>query len=154
MSLVRFRRVPLADRLALDAALAEAFAPLRRRQAPVGPARVHAALRWAAPAPRPFAGLAILGRLSELAVAAAVSAFLFSAAMPVAAPQLPDASRDPVSQSEWTLNGRIALQRPIDSRATDYRTIAGDGAANAAIVRRRAAEAAPPLAETELLRAH
>ena len=40
------------------------------------------------------------------------------------------------------LNGRNALQRPIDSRATDYRTTAGELAANAATARRP--EAAAP----------
>ncbi len=136
--------LPLDQRLPLDAALEDAFAPLRSRTANVGPARVRAAVRWASPEPRRLRGLALLTRASELTVAAAISAFLFagSVASITSLPTVPDVSRDAVSSGEWTLNGRNALQRPIDSLATDYRTIAGDLATNAALARRPAAPTA------------
>jgi hypothetical protein len=130
--------VSLDERLTIDAALEDAFAPLRARTATVGPARVRAAVRWTAPEPRAHRRLALLGRASELMVAAAVSAFLFagSAASVQTAPPVPDVSRDAVTAGEWMLNGRNALQRPISSLATAYRTTAGDMAANAATARR------------------
>ena len=136
--------LPLDQRLALDAALDEAFAPLRARTANVGPSRVRAAVRWSSPEPGRIRGLALLARVSELSVAAAISALLFagSVASITAVPPMPDVSRDAVSSNEWTLNGRNALQRPIDSLATDYRTIAGDLATNAALARRPAAPTA------------
>lgn len=129
--------VPLEQRLPLDAALEDAFAPLRARTANVGPARVRAAVRWTAPEPRK-SRLALLGRVSELTIAAAISAFLFagSVASVETAPPVPDISRDAVTAGEWMLNGRNALQRPISSLATDYRTTAGAMAANAATARR------------------
>ena len=52
-------------------------------------------------------------------------------AMNPAVPQVPDVSRDAVTAGEWMLNGRNALQRPMSSLATDYRTTAGEMAANA-----------------------
>ena len=138
--------LPLDRRLPVDAALAEAFAPLRARSANVSAARVRAAVRWSAPEPRPLRGLALLTRVSELTVAAAISAFLFagSVASVEALPAAPDVSRDAAASGEWMLNGRNALQRPIDSRASDYRTIAGDLAANAATARRVVTTAAAP----------
>lgn len=129
--------LPLEHRLPLDAALEDAFAPLRARTANVGPARVRAAVRWTAAEPR-RSRLAMLGRVSELTIAAAISAFLFagSVASVQTAPPVPDISRDAVTAGEWMLNGRNALQRPISSLATAYRTTAGDMAANAATARR------------------
>ena len=48
------------------------------------------------------------------------------------------------------LNGRNALQRPMDSRATDFRTTAGDFAANAATARRpESAAPTQPIRDTE-----
>jgi hypothetical protein len=136
--------LPLDQRLPLDAALEDAFAPLRLRTANVGPARVRAAVRWSTPAAGRLRGVALLSRLSELTVAAAISALLFagSVASITAVPAVPDISRDAVSSGERTLNGRNALQRPIDSLATDYRTIAGEVATNAAMARRPAAPTA------------
>jgi len=136
--------LPLDQRVALDAALEEAFAPLRALDANVGPSRVRAAVRWSAPESGRLHGLALLTRLSELTVAAAISALLFagSVASITSVPADPDVSRDAVSSGEWTLNGRNALQRPIASRTSDYRTIAGDVATNAAIARRPAAPTA------------
>jgi hypothetical protein len=138
MRLFGSARLSLDERLSVDAALDEAFAPLRARTASVGPARVRAAVRWAAPEPRRLGGLALLTRMSELTVAAAFSAFLFAGAVSSIAgvPAVPDVSRNAATAGEWTLNGRNALQRPMDSLATDYRTTAGDLAANAATSRR------------------
>ncbi|HEY8860537.1 MAG TPA: hypothetical protein VIN37_00385 [Candidatus Limnocylindria bacterium] len=130
--------LPLDQRLRLDAALDDAFAPLRGRSANIGPARVRAAVRWTPSEPRRIGRLALLARASELTVAAAISAFLFagSVASVQTAPPVPDVSRDAVTAGEWMLNGRNALQRPMSSLATDYRTTAGDMAANAATARR------------------
>jgi hypothetical protein len=135
--------LPLDERVPLDAALEEAFAPLRARTASVGPSRVRAAVRWSAPESGRLRGLALLTRVSELTVAAAISAFLFAGSVAsITVPSVPDVSRDAVSSGVWTLNGRNALQRPIDSLATDYRTIAGEVATNAAMARRLAAPTA------------
>lgn len=130
--------LPLDERLTVDAALEDAFAPLRARTANVGPARVRAAVKWSASEPPTRSRLALLGRVSELTVAAAISAFLFagSVASVETAPPVPDVSRDAVTAGEWMLNGRNALQRPMASLATDYRTTAGAMAANAATARR------------------
>ena len=128
----------LDERLPLDAVLDDAFAPLRIRTANIGPARIRAAVRWTAPEPRRLGGLALLTRASELTVAAAICAFLFagSVASVESAPPVPYVSRDAVTAGEWMLNGRNALQRPISSLATAYRTTAGDMATNAATARR------------------
>ena len=128
----------LDQRLPVDAALDDAFAPLRRRTANIGAARIRAAVRWTAPEPRRLGGLALLARASELTVAAAISAFLFAGtvASVESVPRVSDVSRDAVTAGGWMLNGRNALQRPVSSLATDYRTTAGDMAANAAIARR------------------
>lgn len=136
--------LPLDHRLPLDAALDDAYAPLRARTATVSPARVRAAVRWSSPEPRRLGGLALLARLSELTVAAAISAFLFAGAVASveSLPAVPDVSRDAVTAGGWMLNGRNAFQRPISSQFADYRTIAGDMAANAATARRP--EAAAP----------
>jgi hypothetical protein len=130
--------LPLDERLTVDAALRDAFAPLRARTSNVGPARVRAAVRWTASEPRRLGRLGLLVRVSELSIAAAISAFLFagSVASVQTAPPVPDVSRDAVTAGEWMLNGRNALQRPITSLATDFRTTAGAMAANAATARR------------------
>ena len=52
-------------------------------------------------------------------------------------------SRDAVTAGGWMLNGRNALQIPMSSLATDYRTTAGDMAANAATARRAEDPIAP-----------
>lgn len=131
------RRLALDDRLAVDAALEEAFAPLRVRTANISAARVRAAVRWERPAPTPLSGFALLARIGELSTAAVISALVFGSSL-VSVQTMPDGTRDAAQAGEWVLNGRAALQRPIDSRATDYRTIAGDIAVNAATVRREA----------------
>jgi len=149
MKLSRPAPLPLDQRLPLDAALDDAFAPLRGRSANIGPARVRAAVRWTPSEPRGIGRLALLARASELTVAAAISAFLFagSVASVQTAPPVPDVSRDAVTAGEWMLNGRNALQRPMSSLATDYRTTVGDMAANAATARR-----AEPVTPTQSVR--
>lgn len=143
MTLRRPAHLTLDDRLLMDAALEEAFAPLRSRTSTVGATRVRAAVRWTRPEPRPVRGVALIGRIGELSLAAVVSAFLFGASITSLVP-VPgsdgqgDPSRDAVSAGQWMLNGRTALQRPIDSRATDYLTTVGELAANAATIRREA----------------
>ncbi len=136
-----FSPAPLSldHRLPLDAALDDAFGPLRARTATVGAARVRAAVRWSSPEPVKLGGLALLTRISELTIAAAISAFVFAGAIASveSVPTVPDISRDAVTASGWMLNGRNAFQRPISSQFADYRTTAGDLAANAATARRR-----------------
>lgn len=149
-----FGPAPLAldRRLPVDAALDEAFAPLRARTANVGPARVRAAVRWAAPEPRRLGGLALLTRVSELTVAAAISAFLFagSVASLGAVPAVPDLTRDAAMSATRVLNGRLAFQPPIDPHAADFRTTVGGVAANAATARRaEVAPAAQPVRDSE-----
>ncbi len=131
-------RLGLEDRLIVDTALDEAFGPLRARTANIGAARVRAAVRWSQPEPRPLGGVALLARIGELSVAAVISAFLFGASVTSVSP-VPDMSRDSASTGVWMLNGRTALQRPMDSRVADSRLTAGELADNAAIVRRAAA---------------
>ena len=126
------------DRLLVDAALDEAFAPLRARSSNVGAARVRAAVRWTKAEPRPVRGVALLARIGELSVAAVISAFLFGSSITSVSP-VTDLSQDTVSTGVWMLNGRTALQRPMSSRVADTRLSAGDDADNAAIVRRAAA---------------
>lgn len=140
MRLLGHPRLALDDRLAVDAALDDAFASLRLTTANISAARVRAAVRWSRPEPSRLRGIALLARIGELSTAAVVTAFLFGASVASlsAAPAMPDVSRDPVSAGEWMLNGRAALQRPMDSRATDYRTTVGDMATNAMIIRREA----------------
>lgn len=140
MTLHRPTRLAPADRIAVDAALADAFAPLRVRSANIGAARIRAAVRWARPEPPPARGLALVTRIGELLTAAAVSAFLIGGSLGsmTAGSAFPDVSRDAVSAGQWTLNGRAAFQRPIGSRTTDRLDPVGDGAANAATVRREA----------------
>ncbi|HEV2010730.1 MAG TPA: hypothetical protein VGS17_06855 [Candidatus Limnocylindria bacterium] len=130
--------LPLDHRLPLDAALDDAFAPLRARTATVGPARVRAAVRWSSPEPHKLGGLALLTRLSELTVAAAISAFVFGGvfASVGSVRTVPDISRDAVTAGGRMLNGRNAFQRPSSSQFADYRMTAGDLAVNAAIARR------------------
>lgn len=137
--------LPLDQRLPLDAALEDAFVPLRALTASVGAARVRAAVRWSSPATPPLRGLALFTRISELSLAAAISAFLFVGAVGAAqaAPAGPDVSRNAAAAGEWILNGRLAFQRPISSQVSDHRD-SGDGvASNAAIARRPPRDAAP-----------
>lgn len=128
----------LEQRRPVDVALDDAFAPLRARTVNLGPARVRAAVRWTAPEPPQLQGLALLTRVSELTLAAAICAFLFagSAASLVAAPAVPDMTRDAATSTTRVLNGRLAYQPPIDPHPTDFRSTVGHGAANAALARR------------------
>lgn len=140
MRLFGHARLAHDDRLAVDAAVDEAFAPLRARTANISAARVRAAVRWSKPEPTRLRGIPLLARIGEVSMAAVISAFVFSASLASisAIPVMPDDPRDPARSGQWTLNGRAALQRSIPSRATDYRTTAGDVATNAMIIRREA----------------
>ena len=79
----RTAALPLDQRLRLDAALEEAFAPLRASDASVSPARVRAAVRWAPTESPRLQGAALLGRAGELATAVAAAAFVFAASLAV-----------------------------------------------------------------------
>jgi hypothetical protein len=77
------RDLSLEERLRVEAALADAYAPLRERRAAISPARVRARVRWET-APQPAAawqGVALVARLSEATVAFAVSALFFVGAL-------------------------------------------------------------------------
>lgn len=127
-----------AERVALDAALADAFAPVREATTPLSASRVRAAVRWSRPDPAPLGGLALVARLSELAVSVAAMAFLFAGiSAPLVTRGSVELSRDPVVAGARPLNGAIAAQRFIDSLAMDYRTVAPLDALNAAAARRR-----------------
>ena len=82
--------LPLEQRVRLDTALEEAFAPLRVSGTGVSPARVRAAIRWTPSGPPPLRGAALFGRAGELATAVAAAAFVFAASLAPVAP--PDAS--------------------------------------------------------------
>ncbi|MDE3112594.1 MAG: hypothetical protein KGN00_01515 [Chloroflexota bacterium] len=82
MRTVRLRRP--GDDLELEAALRDAFAPLRARRATVSPLRVRAGVRWgrgASPAALPWTSA--VSRLSELSVAVGMSVMVFIAAFGV-----------------------------------------------------------------------
>lgn len=98
------RPLPLADRLAVEAALETAFAPLRAARTPVSPLRVRAAVRWGrgAPPPPDRRWVAAISRLSELSVAVGMTLVVFvgtfgpSRALAPAVPE-PDAEAVAVS---------------------------------------------------------
>ena len=133
-------RLALQDRHSIDAALDEAFAPLRARTANIGATRIRAAVRWSQPEPRPIRGFALLARIGELSVAAVISALLVGATLPSGTGVTDGVSRDTDGTDAWMLNGRTALQRPIDSRVSDYRMTVGDLADNAVTARRAASQ--------------
>lgn len=82
----------LGERLEVEAALDEAFAPLRARRSGLSPLRVRAAVRWGRGAPAPARAPAAYGwsgaiaRLSELSVAVGMGALIFAAALGPASP--------------------------------------------------------------------
>lgn len=86
----------LGERLEVEAALNDAFAPLRARRAELSPLRVRAAVRWgrgAAP-PKGLPWAAAASRLSELSVAVGMSAMVFIAAFSPAPAPAADARVD------------------------------------------------------------
>ena len=97
MRLLRARHVDFAEQLRLEAALEEAFAPLRERRAHISPARVRAALRWERqpqPARPLWRGVALAGRLAETSLAAGMTAMLLVATLgPLAEEQTRIATR-------------------------------------------------------------
>ncbi len=88
----------LEERLAVDAALEAAFAPLRLRRAPISPLRVSAAVRWGRGAPPgALRWSGPIARLSELSLAVGMSAMVFIGALGSAAPprvSVPGASEE------------------------------------------------------------
>ncbi|MGH2378289.1 MAG: hypothetical protein ACRDGT_07405 [Candidatus Limnocylindria bacterium] len=78
----RARGLGLGERLEVEAAIENAFAPLRARRSTVGPTRVRAAVRWGRAEPRPpVRWAAAVSRISELGIAVGMSAFVFAAAL-------------------------------------------------------------------------
>ena len=123
------------ERWAIDAALDDAFAPLRGRSARVGPARVRAAVRWSAPEPARVGQLEVLRRISGLSLAAAVSAFILAGSLtPVPADS--EVTRDAATSGARVLNGRLAYQPPVDPHGAELRATVGVDALNAAKARR------------------
>ena len=144
--------LPLDERRAVDLALTDAFAPLRASTANLSPARVRAVIRWSAPEPRALRGLALLTRISEVSVAAVIAAFICAGSFASfgVVPAVPYVTRDAATSATRVLNGRVAFQPPIDPHPSDYRTVAGGAAANAAIARRADAEpVVPPVRDSE-----
>ena len=104
--------LPLEQRVRLDTALEEAFAPLRASGTSLSPARVRAAIRWTPAAPPPLRGAALFGRAGELATAAA--AFVFAASLaPVALPGAGGASASSTLPADGVrVAPGLALDRP------------------------------------------
>ena len=105
------RAVPLDQRLRLDAALADAYAPLRQAGTALSPARVRAAVRWAPSGTPPLRGAALLSRAGELATAVAAAAFVFAASLaPLGTPGsgVPSA----VPADEVRVGPGLSLDRP------------------------------------------
>lgn len=103
--------LPLETRLRLDAALSEAYAPLRLATTGLSPARVRAAVRWAPEGPPALRGAALLGRAGELATAVAAAAFVFAASL---SPLGPSGSLLPPvgTADEVRLAPGLSLERP------------------------------------------
>ena len=139
MNLLGSTPLPLDHRLAVDAALDEAFTPLRARTANIGAARVRAAVRWSPAEPRGLRGAALLARVAQLTLAAVISAFVFSGSVAslVAEPSARDTPRDAGLSGARVLNGRLAFQPSIAPHDASVRAAAEDEfAANAATARR------------------
>lgn len=104
------RAVPLDQRLRLDAALSDAYAPLRQAGTAVSPARVRAAVRWAPSGTPPLRGAPLLSRVGELATAVAAAAFVFAASLAPGTPLtgLPSA----VPADEVRVGPGLSLDRP------------------------------------------
>lgn len=139
MNLLGSTPLPLDDRLAVDALLDEAFAPLRTRTTTIGPARVRAAVRWSPAEPRGVRGAALLARVSQLTLAAAISAFVFtgSVASLVAEPSFDATTRDAGLSESRVLNGRIAFQPSAAPHESSVSGVVDDEfAVNAATARR------------------
>ena len=121
MRLFGSRLLDGADRIAMDAALDDAFAPLRTTASNIGASRVRAAVRWSRPEPRSARGVALLAHATELSVAAVVSVFVIGASFTVVAPA-PDPSHEALSVGSWVLNGRTARLWPVFAPAADRST--------------------------------
>src|SRR6266542_6533273 len=112
--MLRRDRLSLDDQIRLEAALRDAFAPLRARRAPLSAARVRAAVRWEAPPPPRLGGLALVGRLGELSTVMAVAAIVFAG---VLSPALPtsheqEQGQELVAPALAPLNGGPSLNDP------------------------------------------
>ncbi|HUQ17829.1 MAG TPA: hypothetical protein VM070_08575, partial [Candidatus Saccharimonadales bacterium] len=99
------------QRLRLEAALREAYAPLLRSRTVLSPARVRATVRWAPASPPPLRGAALLGRAGELATAVAAAAFVFAATL---SPLVPPGSPVPPAGTveEVRVAPGLSLERP------------------------------------------
>lgn len=108
------RALPLEQRVRLDRALEEAFAPLRASGASLSPARVRAAVRWTPAAPPALRGFALVGRAGELATAVAAAALVFAASLaPVASPDVSGTTiTSTVPADEVRVARGLALDRP------------------------------------------
>ncbi|MGH2450994.1 MAG: hypothetical protein ACRDGE_06960 [Candidatus Limnocylindria bacterium] len=97
MRVLRNEPLTFAEQLRLEAALDEAFAPIRERRTNLSPARVRAALRWEPrlrEAPPVWRGVALAGRLAESSLAVGLTALIFVATLgPLADPETRPASQ-------------------------------------------------------------
>ena len=110
--MLRRDRLSLDDQVRLEAALRDAFAPLRARRAPLSAARVRAAVRWEAPPPPRLGGLALIGRLGELSTVMAVAAIVFAGALSPALPTSHEQEQELVAPVLVPLNGGPSLNDP------------------------------------------
>ncbi len=103
----------LAEDLAVEAALRDAFAPLRARRAPVGPLRVRAAVRWGrGSGASPLPWTAAIARLSELSVAVGMSVMVFIAAF--GTPATPAATQTVDEASDPAIHPVPHVSAPVD----------------------------------------
>lgn len=107
------RPLPLDQRLRLDAALQDAYAPLRLAGTGLSPSRVRAAVRWTPPVTPPLRGVALLGRAGELATAVAAAAFVFAASLaPLAQANLSGAGLPSATADEVRVRSGLSLDQP------------------------------------------
>jgi hypothetical protein len=106
------RALGLAERLEVEAALENAFAPLRARRAGLGPTRVRAAVSWGrggSEAAVPWAGT--IRRISELGIAVGMSALVFAGSL-TSVP--PPGAPIPVSEVEVVDDMLVAPVRDVE----------------------------------------
>lgn len=107
------RPLPLDQRLRLDAALQDAYAPLRHAGTGLSPSRVRAAVRWTPTGTPPLRGVALLGRAGELATAVAAAAFVFAASLAPLTQSGPSGTGLPsAAADEVRVRPGLSLDRP------------------------------------------
>jgi hypothetical protein len=115
------RGLGTAERLDLDAALEDAFEPLRAARTSLSPLRVRAAVRWGRGAtPRSLRWARLVARASEMSVAAGMTAILFIGAFGSASLPAPDAQ---VGAAQEIRDASIYPVARVSAPLTDERYI-------------------------------